>query len=414
MTRPPRPPSAILRLLPVLLWCGLVLAALPEMPRAPGRPADRSHNCRLWGIAGETPRGSALREQLLGGAASIDSLSRFDRDGWGLAYYPSAAGGGGGGSAPVCVVERSAAAAIDDPRYDTAAAALIYAAPPIALAHIRRCSSGLCGIPDPHPFRREKGGRTWLLAHNGTIGKAVLLDLIRPDYLAANPPQYGSNAAEWIDSDLYQIFLLQCLEDYAFAVKPALGAAVERLRAAIAAPQLNFLLSDGAALWAYAEGNTLCYAAEAGDSAFAAVMSQPPTVSGEGWTWLTDGDLVTLEPGAAPLVERIEQYFDGTGADGEPPALPRAMALEQNYPNPFNASTVIAFELPARAAVRLAVCSALGRHVATLADGVRGAGRHEVRWDGRDDSGKPVASGVYLCRLEGAGRSAVRKMIVLK
>ena len=68
-------------------------------------------------------------------------------------------------------------------------------------------SGTIPGSGDPHPFERVKDDRYWLMGHNGTIDKDVLVSLIRPDYLAANPPQYGSNQSEWIDSDLYQIFL---------------------------------------------------------------------------------------------------------------------------------------------------------------------------------------------------------------
>ena len=211
-----------------------------------------SHNCRLWGIVGEQVRGGAVYQQLVSGRFSLDSLSASNQDGWGLAWFAA--------DETTCVFERGGMTAIVDPRYDTAVAALVAAGPRIAVGHVRKCSSGLCDIPDPHPFHREKGGRHWLLAHNGTISKTVLLGLIRPEYLAANSPLYGDNLTEWIDSDLYHIYILQAIEDHGFDVKRALGEVVEQLReAAYPIPLLNIVLTDGATMWAYCEGNSLCY-----------------------------------------------------------------------------------------------------------------------------------------------------------
>jgi hypothetical protein len=89
-------------------------------------------------------------------------------------------------------------------------------------------------------------------------------------------------------------------------------------------------------------------------------------------------------------------------------------ALLQNRPNPFNPSTAIPFVLPEAGRVRLRVFDLEGRLVRTLVDGVRPAGRQEVRWDGRDDRGRPVSSGVYLVRLEAAGEKLSRKMVLLR
>jgi len=73
--------------------------------------------------------------------------------------------------------------------------------------------------------------------------------------------------------------------------------------------------------------------------------------------------------------------------------------LAPNVPNPFNPRTTLRFELIAGATVELAVFDVSGRRIATLASGHRAAGRHEAVWQGRDDDGRPVPSGVYLARL---------------
>ncbi len=76
-------------------------------------------------------------------------------------------------------------------------------------------------------------------------------------------------------------------------------------------------------------------------------------------------------------------------------SAPASFCLEQNYPNPFNAETVLFFTLPKQASVRLQVFTVRGEETAVLADGVYGAGSHQVRWKAGN-----LPSGVYLCRLK--------------
>jgi hypothetical protein len=89
-------------------------------------------------------------------------------------------------------------------------------------------------------------------------------------------------------------------------------------------------------------------------------------------------------------------------------------SLHANHPNPFNPSTTIRYELGAAADVRLRVFDAAGRRVRTLVDAREGAGPHAVVFDGRDDAGRPMASGVYFYRLEAGAYAQTRKMVLLK
>jgi FlgD Ig-like domain len=88
--------------------------------------------------------------------------------------------------------------------------------------------------------------------------------------------------------------------------------------------------------------------------------------------------------------------------------------LGQNQPNPFNPTTTIQFVLPSRGPVRLAVYSAAGQLVRTLVDDVRAPGQHDVVWDGRDDHGAVVGSGVYFYRLTAGKWAETKKMVLLK
>jgi hypothetical protein len=100
------------------------------------------------------------------------------------------------------------------------------------------------------------------------------------------------------------------------------------------------------------------------------------------------------------------------GANGA--SVPREYALHQNYPNPFNPETIISLELPFGGRARLSVYNILGRKVITLLDEELAAGTHTVLWDGADESGQAVASGVYLYRLETETVTLSRKMMLLK
>ncbi len=106
--------------------------------------------------------------------------------------------------------------------------------------------------------------------------------------------------------------------------------------------------------------------------------------------------------------------LDSTGHEPNDPNLPSEISLEQNYPNPFNPVTNIEYRLPERTSVSIEVFNSAGQKVATLVDGERPAGRHSIKWDGTDDSGIRVSSGIYLYRLSAGNNSESRKMLLLK
>lgn len=92
-----------------------------------------------------------------------------------------------------------------------------------------------------------------------------------------------------------------------------------------------------------------------------------------------------------------------------PADQPETVTLQQNYPNPFNPSTVISFDLPEKAYVRLGVYNVVGQKVASLVDGVQDKGSHKVTWDGSENP-----SGIYIYQLEVNGKVYTRKMTLIK
>lgn len=95
-------------------------------------------------------------------------------------------------------------------------------------------------------------------------------------------------------------------------------------------------------------------------------------------------------------------------------ALPTEFALSQNVPNPFNPTTDISFALPKDSRVSLSIYNVLGQHVKTLVDDFMRAGLQTVSWDGTDNSGRTVASGVYFYKLNANDFSSTKKMMMLK
>ncbi|MBN1191172.1 MAG: T9SS type A sorting domain-containing protein, partial [Dehalococcoidales bacterium] len=99
-----------------------------------------------------------------------------------------------------------------------------------------------------------------------------------------------------------------------------------------------------------------------------------------------------------------------------PSSLPRAFTLAQNTPNPFNPSTTISFSVPEGRNLHatLRVYDLRGGLVRTLVDGVREAGTYQIFWDGADERGRQLSSGVYFYRLVAGEYSQTRKMVLLK
>ncbi len=129
------------------------------------------------------------------------------------------------------------------------------------------------------------------------------------------------------------------------------------------------------------------------------------------------GSAVTLDPATAllnafPLL--IQSATGVDGADDPIPAIPVANELGRNEPNPFNPTTAIRFALSSPGVVRMRVFDVSGRLVRTLIDETMPAGNHVARWNGLSETGSESASGVYLYRIEMAGWSETRRMILIR
>jgi hypothetical protein len=94
--------------------------------------------------------------------------------------------------------------------------------------------------------------------------------------------------------------------------------------------------------------------------------------------------------------------------------LPSSYSLGQNYPNPFNPSTRIDYTIPKTGNVKINIYDILGRNIKTLINEIQGKGKYSVRWNGDDNSGRRVSSGLYLYRMETEGFTSVKKLNLIK
>jgi hypothetical protein len=123
------------------------------------------------------------------------------------------------------------------------------------------------------------------------------------------------------------------------------------------------------------------------------------------------GTYELLSPGVLDSVG-VATGLDDHGTPAPPVAVPGHLAPA--YPNPFNPQSTLRYHLTAASRVALRIVSMGGRHVRTLVDGPRPAGWQRATWDGRDDKGRPVASGVYGCLLEIGDWRVARRLTLLR
>jgi len=122
----------------------------------------------------------------------------------------------------------------------------------------------------------------------------------------------------------------------------------------------------------------------------------------------------SMEAMRAAAQAGMDEYNLYLDVDDEWAALPKTLELKQNYPNPFNPQTTIRFAVGSAQNAILTVYNVTGQKVRTLFEGMVQAGEQSVTWDGCDDNGAVVASGVYFYRLSAESETQSRKMVFLK
>lgn len=125
--------------------------------------------------------------------------------------------------------------------------------------------------------------------------------------------------------------------------------------------------------------------------------------------WLiSDVFFTEIEPSSRTLYTYSEVT---SNPDGATPLRPTSLSV---FPNPFNPNTTIAFDLPKAEKVEIAVFNLKGQKVRTLLNDNKSAGKHQVNWDGKDDSGHPLSSGIYFLKLNAGQETNTKKLILQK
>jgi len=112
----------------------------------------------------------------------------------------------------------------------------------------------------------------------------------------------------------------------------------------------------------------------------------------------------------------FELYKKPVGVEiaGDEKVVPRVYSLSQNFPNPFNLKTTIKLALPQDSQVRLKVYNVAGQLVKTILDKGMKAGYHLLSWDGRNNFGQRLSSGIYFLRVEAGSFKSTKRMILLR
>jgi hypothetical protein len=123
----------------------------------------------------------------------------------------------------------------------------------------------------------------------------------------------------------------------------------------------------------------------------------------------SDGVVVIGTHGAGVFSTNVITYVN---SPSEP--SPQNFELLQNYPNPFNPVTTISFTIPKQEYVTLTVYSVLGQEVAQIFKGYETAGTHSIKWNGTNNQGIPLASGMYICRITAGTFTSHIKMTLIR
>jgi len=125
------------------------------------------------------------------------------------------------------------------------------------------------------------------------------------------------------------------------------------------------------------------------------------------WAWIPAYEMDSLWTWILSQKNKNASAIEELNSDKE-------FELGNSYPNPFNLTTTIRYEIPNKSLVNLIIYDTTGRVVRTLKNGYQPAGVYEIQWQGHDDSGKPVSSGIYFYQLKTNGYIQTKKMILLK
>jgi hypothetical protein len=130
---------------------------------------------------------------------------------------------------------------------------------------------------------------------------------------------------------------------------------------------------------------------------------------------IVGGDFTTAGGKVSAYIAQWTKHGTGdVGDDDDERSLPSDFSLKQNYPNPFNPATTIEYSLPKRGHVTIEIFNLLGQKVRTLMDEYKSTGNYTITWDGTDNSGNQLSTGIYFCRLHAGDYVQTKKLVLIK
>ena len=147
--------------------------------------------------------------------------------------------------------------------------------------------------------------------------------------------------------------------------------------------------------------------------------------------WVPGNNIMIVISGPAEQTEDINREFEAnasvddtklhvmfeqgvTAVEQVKLQIPSGYTLSQNYPNPFNPTTSIVYQLAKNGDVQLSIFNTLGQRIRTMVNGAQNAGTHTVVWDGKNDFGKNVSTGIYLYQLRTGDFVKTKKMVLVR
>ncbi len=132
-------------------------------------------------------------------------------------------------------------------------------------------------------------------------------------------------------------------------------------------------------------------------------------------------DNVVVDPEAGVVTGDVEHFSDIAVAPKsavptlvEDDTIPEGFALSQNYPNPFNPETIIPYRITETSNVKITIYNVVGQHVKTLVNEFKPSGSYSVTWDGTDEAGRHLNSGLYFYRIQAGNSTQTRKLMLMK
>jgi photosystem II stability/assembly factor-like uncharacterized protein len=248
-------------------------------------------------------------------------------------------------------------------------------------------------------YRSTNAGATWL---SSTVPGAVAASAVIAVWF--NNAQYGIASVDMNGAGTYTPF--RSTDGGASWTAITVGTTGYNIAVGGSGPN-DFWMARGTAVFRSTDRGATWASSYTGTGTFYDVDFYTSGLNTYGWGVKDNGNIVA-------------GFFVVTGVGEDIAEIPQTFSLMQNYPNPFNPSTTLRYALPKDARVSLTIYNVLGQRIATLRDEVQSFGFYDVVWDGRNNFGSAVSSGVYFYRIEAKPTdgseafTSIKKMLFLK